>query len=323
MSRHFSFYPRLTLLLGLALSLFGLSAAADAFIAINRSYATTCAEEDNINVPMYADAVPNFELRATHPVYNLLPDNCVADFSGCSYPSATTSSSLRSANLSCPKIFDDGVNALTLCTEQSWWRPYAMTVRILGVAYQGHRLVLNRKIADAASWPEVLVIYQDGNVRVKPHPPAEVDDVCFGSSVIIGPAVEDPQRPYVDVATINIEPTSPCFDLTYLGGGQSHFCLSVNRQEARLNVMPNYANDKPFATFRSMWVEDGNADVDHISSPTSVLPILGAWLQLSGPSWSFQRYVRSRHNTSAPDLRIMAATTTISLAGLTSAGQIY
>ena len=78
-----------------------------------------------------------------------------------------------------------------------------MTINVDGKAYQGHRLVLNRKIADAASWPEVLVVYQDGNVRVKPHPPAEVADVCFGSSVIIGPAAEDPQRPYVDVALID------------------------------------------------------------------------------------------------------------------------
>jgi hypothetical protein len=295
------------LLVALAMVAPGRGQAADTLTAKNLSYPTTCAEEDNINVPLRGAGVLQFEVRATHPAYDFLPNQCEADFSGCPSPLATTSAALRGANLSCQQIFDDGVNVFNLCTEPAWWRPYAMTVRVAGAASSGHRLVLNRKIADAASWPEVLVVYQDGNVRVKPHPPAGVADVCFGSSVIVGPAAEDPRRPYVDIAAIDIEPTGPCFDLTYLSGGRSRFCLAVNRQEARLNVVPSHADDPPFATFRSMWVEDGNADVDQVTSPAGAWPILGPWAQLGGPWWSFERRVRSRHNTSAPDVRITAS----------------
>ena len=88
------------------------ASSLDAFIAINRSYATTCAEEDNINVPMYADAVPNFELRATHPAYNLLPDNCAADFSGCPSSFRTTLSPLHGNSLSCQNILTMASTAL-------------------------------------------------------------------------------------------------------------------------------------------------------------------------------------------------------------------
>ena len=65
---------------------------------------------------------------------------------------------------------------------------------------------------------------------------------------------------------------------------------------------------EPFATFRSMFVENGNADVDHVrwtdpegtQHEASAMEFPGG----EGTMWLFERTTRSRHNTSAPDIRI-------------------
>ncbi len=181
-----------------------------------------------------------------------------------------------------------------------------MRVAVGGQIHHGHRLVLNSKIADENSWPEVLVVYQDGNVRLKPHPPQGTKDTCFGSSVILGPAAENPFRPFIDIAAIDIEPRGPCLRVAFADGDKARWCLKVSRREARLDVMPSARTDLPVATFRSMWVSDGNADVERLDSGASTLPILGAWNTVNGAGLVFRRAVFSRHNISAPDIRILA-----------------
>ena len=57
-------------------------------------------------------------------------------------------------------------------------------------------------------------------------------------------------------------------------------------------------------TFRSMWVADGNADVDHVSTPQGVWPILTGWENLTSPYVLFFRACISRHNTLSPDIRV-------------------
>jgi hypothetical protein len=69
-------------------------------------------------------------------------------------------------------------------------------------------------------------------------------------------------------------------------------------------VQVGYTAEKPFATFRSMWVEDGNSDVDQIQAPAGDFPILTGWSHLRGPWWFFHRLVPSTHNQSAPDIRV-------------------
>ncbi|HDM78585.1 MAG TPA: hypothetical protein ENG51_19300, partial [Deltaproteobacteria bacterium] len=52
--------------------------------AENRSYSTTCAEEDNVNVPIFGSQVIHFRVVATHPTYcPCAYDGCPPDFSGC------------------------------------------------------------------------------------------------------------------------------------------------------------------------------------------------------------------------------------------------
>lgn len=299
------------------------SAEASDFVAKNYSYNTICAEEDNINVAFrsYSDKQSNFEIKATHPNYIDLidpaSDNCDADFTGCSTSSIFTLSSLQATDLSCEKIYDDGINVFLVCTEPNWWRPYFMTVSVNDKSYQAHRLVLNKKVVNADSWPEALVFYQDGYLRIKPHPPQGWLDVCFGSSVVVGPVnSETSKRPYVDISTIEIEPKIPCLKVYYRSGEKSHICLSVNRSEALVGVRPEYKASKPLASFRSMWVTDGNADVDYMAWKNHLLPSFDdtnipisevmscKGCQLDRDWWHFYRQNLSRHNTSASDITL-------------------
>ena len=270
--------------------------------AENRSYSTTCAEEDNVNVPIFSfpGQMSRFRVVATHPTYEVGMDNCAPDFSGCG--SGAGIAAPQTTN-TCQKLWDDGTNVIEVCTEPSWWRPYSMSVVVDSQTASGHRLVLYRKIEGEASWPQFLVLYEDGNMRLKPHPPVGRSDVCFGSSVIIGPAAPA-MRPYVDIQEVRIDPATPCLDIICRDGGTARLCLSVNRSQAVAEVEVGYNTGNPFATFRSMRVSDGNADVDHIENQDGDFPILDDWTCLRGPWWFFHRKARSTHNTSAPDIRI-------------------
>jgi hypothetical protein len=95
-------------------------------------------------------------------------------------------------------------------------------------------------------------------------------------------------------------------DLTFRDGGTARVDLAVNRLQATALVDVNYlvSESNPFATFRSMYVEDGNADVDRIQTPFGTYPILSDWSALEGPWWYLHRSERSIHNTSAPDIRV-------------------
>lgn len=275
--------------------------------AQNNSYATTCAEEDNINVPIFASRISQFKVIVTHPQYDIGDDNCAADFSGCN---AIMGSTARAADL-CDTLADNTITVIKGCHVSSWWRPYKMQIIVGGANGEYDYLVINRKIQDQPnpepSWPEFLVLYEDGNLRLKPHPPLGRMDTCFGSSVIIGPAVDlDTVRPYADIESAQVQLSPLTLDLTYRNGGTAHLALSVNRSKAVATVTVHYPTSPtiPFAVFRSMYVSDGNADVDHLMSSQGDFPIIDGWSHLEGLWWFFHRTVRSNHNTSAPDIRI-------------------
>lgn len=300
-----------------ALALLGLGTvpARAAPFCLNKSYITTCDEEDNVNVPIFG-RVSRFRVVALHPTYEVGEDNCEPDFSGCR--SAADVAMVQVADI-CERPFDDGISVVEVCTAPDWWRPYSMSVVIGSITATGHYLRLYRKIEGEDSWDQFLVLYEDGNTRLIPHPPKGRPKVCFGSSVIIGPAALA-KRPYVDIQEVRVTPTPLSLDITYREGGAAHLDLSVNRSRAVAEVQVSYSTDNPFATFRSMWVSDGNADVDHIQNQEDDFPILGDWISLNGPWWFFHRKVRSRHNTSAPDIQIVAGplpALTLTLTGCT------
>jgi hypothetical protein len=269
--------------------------------AENASYTTTCAEEDNINVPIFAPGAEGFRITASHPTYEVGVDNCAPDFSGCDFGDAATA--VQAAD-TCTQPWNDGTNVVEVCVVPDWWRPYNMDVTVGDQAASGHYLRLYRKIVGEDSWPQFLVLYQDGNMRLKPHPPEGRPDVCFGSSAIIG-AAAPATRPYVDIQKVSVNIEALSLEITYRNGGVARLSLSVDRINAVVDVEVGYeTTDNPIATFRSMWVSDGNSDVDHVQTGEGEFTILSSWTSLAGPSWLFHRQFRSSHNTSAPDILI-------------------
>ncbi len=98
-------------------------------------------------------------------------------------------------------------------------------------------------------------------------------------------------------------------EVEYTAGGSAILSVQeVDRTRARVGVTVNYGTTPPFATFRSMFVEEGNADVDHLQwtdvfgalHDDGILMFPGG----EGADWFFHRETWSRHNTSAPDIRI-------------------
>ena len=172
-----------------------------------------------------------------------------------------------------------------------------------------HYVRVYRKIAGANEWPQYFVIYMDGNLRLIPHPPVGVTSVCFGSSVIIGPA-SIALRPIAEITSARYVSASKSMEVLYQTGGSATLDLQeVNRTIARVPITVNYPTSTlPFATFRSMFVINGNADVDHVlwrntSGALHDDPIM-TFSGGEGTEWFFYRSSWSQHNTSAPDIRI-------------------
>jgi hypothetical protein len=277
--------------------------------ATGNSPPTVCAEEDNINIP-FTGNVSSFVVEATHPAYAVGVDSCLADFTNCPPPGG---------GYPFPPgvfvLFDDGITIVEAVREDSWWRPNGM----LASADQGtpftdiHYVRVYRKIAAADEWPQFFVLYMDGNLRLIPHPPAGRSSVCFGSSMVIGPAAPAP-RPIAEITSVRYVSATKTMEVRYLAGGSAVLSLSeVDRTMARVRVAVNYAGSLPFATFRSMFVVSGNADVDRVSwNEPGGIPRDEAIMNFAGSDGTeffFFRQTRPQHNTSAPDIRVRAMAT--------------
>ncbi len=274
-------------------------------LAANQSTITQCAEEDNVNIPLTGQ-IASFIIEATHPTYPVAPDNCAPDFSNCS--PALSGFSFTPGVF---KLFDDGETVVEAVREASWWRPSGMAAAVNDQpqAPDAHYVRIYRRIADTSEYPQVLVLYQDGALRLIPQPPVGASSVCFGSSVIIGSAAAA-QRPIAEIVSVTYVSQSQSLEVKYRDGGSATIILrDVNRDLTRVQVNVNYPTGAlPFATFRSMFVADGNADVDYVkwvdaAGVTRDDPIL-TFPGGEGKEWFFDRQTRSRHNTSAPGIRI-------------------
>jgi len=194
--------------------------------------------------------------------------------------------------------------------EASWWRPRGMVASCDNkTEIDIHYVRVYKKIADANEWPQFFVLYMDGNLRLIPHPPVGVPSVCFGSSVIIGSA-SVASRPLAEIASVRYLKPSNTLEVVYQTGGSALLSLQdVDRTRARVGISVNYPTDTaPFATFRSMFVTDGNADTDHVlwtaasgsAHDDAILTFSGG----GGTEWFFYLRTPSQHNTSAPDILV-------------------
>jgi hypothetical protein len=281
------------------------SAQTNLIRARNKSTTTECSEQSNINIPL-SGVVTSFVIEATHPMYAFDDDNCERDLTGCP---AMPPENPNAAKIT--KLYDDGETVIETVTEPNWWRPKGMGVSVDKgqEASNVHYLRLYRRSEEKESWPQVLIFYSDGSMRLSPQPPVGKQSVCFGSSVIIGPAaVAD--KPFADVIYARYVSLIKRLIVVFKDGGQATLDLSkLNRQTARVKVTVNYPTDKlPFATFRSMYVAPDKADVDNVRWTEAVgmkheIDIM-TFTNAVGKDFFFYRGVPSKHNTSAPDIRI-------------------
>ncbi|KAK3596439.1 hypothetical protein CHS0354_033402 [Potamilus streckersoni] len=140
-------------------------------------------------------------------------------------------------------------------------------------------------------------MYQDGNVRLLPITPHGLDWIPFGSSILIGQSNHMAVRPAAPLRNSDIDPKELTIQLTYWDGSVLSLKLDVTMKETTVIVSDAvYArsfSSNPFLTFRSMWVADGNADVDYVG-----------WETLRGNSYAFFRKCISKHNTLSPKHRV-------------------
>lgn len=276
--------------------------------ASNQSISTLCAENDNINISFSGD-VMSFVIEATHPSYDVGTYNCAPDFSNCIAPQASKTSHLFTPGVY--KLFDDGETVIEAVREAEWWRPNGMAVSVdAGTSVTDiHYVRVYRKIDGANEWPQYVVLYMDGNLRLTPHPPVGVSSVCFGSSVIIGPA-SIAERPIAEIHSVRYVSATKSMEVLYQTGGSATLDLrECSRTITRVPItFHSPKSPLPFATFRSMFVFNGNTDVDHVlwrdtSGALHDDPIM-TFSGGEGTEWFFYRSSWSQHNTSAPDIRI-------------------
>lgn len=277
--------------------------------AVNDSTATLCAEEDNVKVFFFGET-RGYIIEATHPTYSPLSGSCEPDFTDCPPPQGED----YPFNPGVYKLLDDGITVVEAVREEFWWLPDGMVVSVDHGTPETdiHYIRISRKIADEASWPQFLVLYMDGNLRIKPHPPVGMSDTCFGSSVIIGPnAVAE--RPVAEIVAINYDSATDALEIGFKDGNSAILSIiNVDRTQTLVKEEVTSPTALSFVTFRSMFVSSGNADVDSVEwiDPAGVLQtaaMTAAIMDYPGGDsieWFFYRAAWSKHNTPAPDIRI-------------------
>ena len=276
-------------------------------MATNDSYADTCAEHDNVTATLRGD-VHGFSITATHPTYVVTNWSCDEDWSNC--PPNPPDTNYPFTPL-VTEVFNNGIDIVKLHRESLFWRPYGMRVTVNGSnGYDDiHFVELYRRTPEGDGWPGFFVLYSDGYLRLIPFPPVGHDKVCFGSSVIPGPAPVA-FRPYADIESVDYDTSSRTLSISYRTGGSALFDVNtLTRTNAVVEVVVDYPTSDPFCTVRSMFVENGNSDCDTVewidtSGAVHTDPVM-SFAGTVGKQWLFKKVVPSKHNNSAPDIRIV------------------
>lgn len=276
----------------------------------NLSYSNDCAEDDNVNTVFMGVNVTSFWITATHPT-NYVPVDytCTADFTDCE-PGTNT-------NYSFPYFLDNnsfGGYYMIRHRDNSWWRPQGMNVTVNGgsLVTNINYIEIGRNIPATSEWPIYFVLYSDGNMRLIPFPPVGHPSICFGSSVIIGPAPIG-FRPVVDIASVDLQTVTTPYTLfvTYRSGGTAIIDFTtVSRTGSTVKVAINYPTAvHPFCTYRSMFVRDGNSDCDYVRWKDVDGEFYKSHIMsfdvTAGTEWQFYRETISIHNQTCPDIKIV------------------
>jgi len=297
-----------------ALAVLGFAASAQAAtldgLAVqvtNTSEPVLCAEKDNVAVNFASAQVRSFRIEAVHPAYMgaLHQDRWEPDWTACEDISEETSAKPHPVMHT---LYEDDQVRIMGLTFSEFWRPTETTVTIGDkVSRDIHLLQLLKKHKGKAE--EVIAMYPgDGYWRIKPLPPQHLEWTAYGSSFIVGP-VEMDRRPVANLKDVAFDPKAMRFTLTLAKGSTAHVAI-VNLNEERMTLDVSFDQPiagTPFATLRSMYVTEFNADVARIAVREEKARswreemIMNFREATATDAW-MGRLVPSRHNTSAPDM---------------------
>ncbi len=273
----------------------------------NGSEPVLCAEKDNVTLNFASPQVQQFRIEATHPVYigGLRDDRFAPDWSACEDISAATSEVPPPRKVT---FYEDVEVWLTGFSFANFWRDKDVPIRVGDRVEHGlHLIQLWVRRFERAE--EVLVLYPaDGYWRIRPLPPAHLGWSAYGSSFLVGP-IEQAGRPIVDIKEIAFDRRTMTFTLTFDRGGTASLKIAaLDRERLALDVaFDRSIAGGPFATLRSMYVTEFNADVARIAVREESAkgwreePIIDFRSGRATDVWT-GRTVPSSHNTSAPDI---------------------
>ncbi|HZH10866.1 MAG TPA: hypothetical protein VEZ24_10920 [Microvirga sp.] len=273
----------------------------------NTSEPVLCAEKDNVAINFASPAVKNFRIEAVHPAYmgSLRQDRWEPDWTACEDISEATSAKPHPVMHT---LYEDDQLRIMGLSFSEFWRPSNTTVTIGDkVSRNIHLMQLLKKHKGKAE--EVIALYPgDGYWRIKPLPPQHLEWTAYGSSFIVGP-IEFDQRPVANLTDVAFDPKTMRFTLTLAKGGRAYVTV-VNLNEERMTLDVTFdqpISGTPFATLRSMYVTEFNADVARIAVREEKARswreemIMNFRDATATDAW-LGRLVPSRHNTSAPDM---------------------
>ena len=268
----------------------------------------------------YYDA-DNQSLKFLSKTKKTVPDwdkaQAIASGSAGQFASIVTSGFMDIADLQDKKLYDDSDVVVRVMDVSGWPFESGMEVNIVGGASRPdhHFIQFYKRTDDDHAPPQIFVLYANGYARIITQPPPGREErVCFGSSMIIGPAAEDPLFPITAIDRLDIDPKKMTINMRYKNGSSAALQLQAEpgKTIVRVTDVTYDTLTAPFVTMRSMWVADDNSDVARIQAASSqgamqtypIDPKHEEWTTLPSDSWVFSRPTYSRHNTSCPDFKI-------------------
>lgn len=276
----------------------------------NRSWASACAEKDNVHIAMSDADVRSFHIEVAHPVYAMttaaVPGRFEPDWTACEWTGDPEHTSRQEPGRFV--LYEDAEMELVAHRETVWWRPATVSVRVGDRAASGMH-VLQLWLKGPLQKEQVLVVYpQDGYFRARPFAGPRLTDTPFGSSFLVGPISYAHDRPLVELTELEFLPSTRTFRLSFKSGGAATMRIEhVDQDHERLAVeFTQPIAGRPFAMLLSMYVTEFNNDVARLAVRE---PSANAWREENVLKFQdakatdiwMGRLIPSRHNTLSPD----------------------
>ncbi len=272
-----------------------------------RSKPTLCAEDDNVYLTFSSSTLRHFRIDARPPsaIGTIVVDSTAPDFTDCVIADQPPGPEDKVDRI---VLFEDDTMQLVGYRHAEFWRKGDVPLKVGDrEEHQLHLVQLFVKRPDKDPY-EYLVLYPlDGYWRARPLPPERLPQVAYGTSFLVG-AVEEKERPMVELKSIKFVPAVKSFELTFPEGDVATVRVTdLTEKAASIEVvLEQPVKGAPFAALRSMFVTEVNADASHVF-----------WKEQKAKGWrtkpvmdfrrAFATEIRlgrvapSRHNTSAPD----------------------